>query len=204
MIACGTRPARPASVEFDDRTIIDSDGLLKLEHRVPRTMIVVGAGVIGVEYASMFGALGTKVTVVDKRDRVLSFLDSEIGEAFQYLLRRQNVTFRLREQVAAVDLDVDARGPKLRLESGKELSPRPCSTRPAARATPSTLQLENGGPGGRQARPHPGRREPPHDRRRTSSRSATSRAAGWRPPRWSRAGSPPCTRSASRCRRCRG
>ena len=60
-----------ASVEFDDRTIIDSDGLLKLEHRVPRTMTVVGAGVIGVEYASMFGALGTKVTVVDKRDRVL-------------------------------------------------------------------------------------------------------------------------------------
>ena len=51
-------------------------------------MTVVGAGVIGVEYASMFGALGTKVTVVDKRDRVLNFLDSEIGEAFQYLLRR--------------------------------------------------------------------------------------------------------------------
>src|SRR3954471_1965092 len=71
VIAVGTRPARPASVAFDDRTIIDSDGLLKLESRVPRTMTVVGAGVIGVEYASMFGALGTKVTVVDQRDRVL-------------------------------------------------------------------------------------------------------------------------------------
>ena len=58
VIAVGTRPARPASVAFDDRTIIDSDGLLKLEQRVPRTMTVVGAGVIGVEYASMFGALG--------------------------------------------------------------------------------------------------------------------------------------------------
>ena len=76
MIAAGTRPARPATVEFDDRTIIDSDGLLKLERRVPRTMTVVGAGVIGVEYASMFGALGTKVTVVDQRDRVLAFLDT--------------------------------------------------------------------------------------------------------------------------------
>ena len=119
IIACGTRPARPSSVQFDDKTVIDSDGLLKLEHRVPRSMIVVGAGVIGVEYASMFGALGTKVTVVDKRDRVLSFLDSEIGEAFQYLLRRQNVTFRLREQVAGVDLDVDARGPRVRLESAR-------------------------------------------------------------------------------------
>jgi NAD(P) transhydrogenase len=119
VIACGTRPARPKEVEFDDRTIIDSDGLLKLEHRVPRSMIVVGAGVIGVEYASMFGALGTKVTVVDKRDRVLNFLDTEIGEAFQYTLRRQNVTFRLREQVAGVELD--GRGPRIHLASGKEL-----------------------------------------------------------------------------------
>ena len=121
VIASGTHPARPKSVEFDDRTVIDSDGLLKLEHHVPRSMIVVGAGVIGVEYASMFGALGTKVTVIDKRDRVLNFLDGEIGEAFQYLLRRRNVTFRLRESVAAVDLDVDARGPRVLLESGKEL-----------------------------------------------------------------------------------
>ncbi len=88
VIAVGTRPARPDTVAFDDRTIIDSDGLLKLAQRVPRTMTVVGAGVIGVEYASMFGALGTKVTVVDQRDRVLTFLDGEIGEAFQYLLRR--------------------------------------------------------------------------------------------------------------------
>jgi NAD(P) transhydrogenase len=121
IIASGTRPARPSSVQFDDKTVIDSDGLLKLEHRVPRSMIVVGAGVIGVEYASMFGALGTKVTVIDKRDRVLSFLDTEIGEAFQYLLRRENVTFRLRERVAGVDIDVDARGPLVRLESGKQL-----------------------------------------------------------------------------------
>jgi NAD(P) transhydrogenase len=120
VIATGTRPARPASVEFDDRTIIDSDGLLKLESRVPRTMTVVGAGVIGVEYASMFGALGTKVTVVDQRDRVLSFLDTEIGEAFQYLLRRRNVTFRLREKVDAVEA-LSGRGARLKLASGKEI-----------------------------------------------------------------------------------
>jgi NAD(P) transhydrogenase len=120
VIAAGTRPARPSSVEFDDRTIIDSDGLLKLESRVPRTMTVVGAGVIGVEYASMFGALGTKVTVVDQRDRVLSFLDTEIGEAFQYLLRRRNVTFRLREKVDAVE-GLKGRGARLKLASGKEI-----------------------------------------------------------------------------------
>jgi NAD(P) transhydrogenase len=120
VIAVGTRPARPASVAFDDRTIIDSDGLLKLESRVPRTMTVVGAGVIGVEYASMFGLLGSKVTVVDQRDRVLPWLDDEIGEAFQYLLRRNNVTFRLREKVEAVEA-IPGRGALLRLASGKEV-----------------------------------------------------------------------------------
>jgi NAD(P) transhydrogenase len=119
VIAVGTRPARPSSVEFDDRRVIDSDGLLRLEHRVPRTMTIVGAGVIGVEYASMFGALGTKVTVVDARDRVMSFLDGEIGEAFQYLLRRQYVTFRLREKVDAVE-NGDG-GARVRLASGKEI-----------------------------------------------------------------------------------
>jgi NAD(P) transhydrogenase len=120
VIACGTRPARPDTVEFDDRTILDSDGLLKMEHRVPRTLTVVGAGVIGVEYASMFGALGTKVTVIDKRDRVLSWLDGEIGEAFQYLLRRGNVTFRMQEQVTAVER-TDGGG-RLRLASGKQIA----------------------------------------------------------------------------------
>jgi NAD(P) transhydrogenase len=119
VIAVGTKPARPDSVAFDDRTILDSDGLLRMERRVPRSMTVVGAGVIGVEYASMFGALGTKVTVVDKRDRTLDFLDGEIGEAFQYLLRRNNVTFRLREQVDAIEsIDGHAR---IKLASGKEI-----------------------------------------------------------------------------------
>src|SRR4051812_10581907 len=122
VIAVGTRPARPDSVAFDDRTIIDSDGLLKMQRRVPRSMTVVGAGVIGVEYASMFGALGTKVTVVDKRERVLQFLDGEIGEAFQYLLRRRNVTFRLREEVASVAAGDDAHQPRLALVSGKEIA----------------------------------------------------------------------------------
>ena len=145
IIASGTRPARPSSVQFDDKTVIDSDGLLKLEHRVPRSMIVVGAGVIGVEYASMFGALGTKVTVIDKRDRVLSFLDSEIGEAFQYLLRRANVTFRLREHVAGVDIDVDARGPKVRLESGKELIAETVLYAVGRHGDTDHLQLEKAG-----------------------------------------------------------
>jgi NAD(P) transhydrogenase len=119
VIAVGTLPARPDTVAFDERTVLDSDGLLKMQHRVPRTMTVVGAGVIGIEYASMFGALGTKVTVVDQRDRVMSFLDGEIGEAFQYLLRRRNVTFRLREEVTGVEA-LDGRT-RVHLASGKQI-----------------------------------------------------------------------------------
>ena len=145
IIATGTRPARPASVEFDDRTVIDSDGLLKLEHHVPRTMTVVGAGVIGLEYASMFGVLGTKVTVVDKRDRVLPFLDQEIGEAFQYMLRRRNVTFRMRESVAGVELESDARGPKVRLESGKEIVSETVLYATGRQGDIEALQLEQAG-----------------------------------------------------------
>ena len=143
VIAAGTRPARPSSVAFDDRTVIDSDGLLKLERRVPRSMIVVGAGVIGVEYASIFGALGTKVTVVDKRDRVLQFLDSEIGESFQYLLRRANVTFRMREQVAGVERDDG--GARVRLASGKELTSETVLYAVGRQGDTEGLQLDKAG-----------------------------------------------------------
>ena len=74
--------ARPAGqrAEFDERTVIDSDGIVHLQ-KVPRSMVVAGAGVIGIEYASMFAALGTKVTVVEQRDRMLEFCDVEVVEA---------------------------------------------------------------------------------------------------------------------------
>jgi NAD(P) transhydrogenase len=143
VIACGTRPARPAEIEFDDRTIIDSDGLLKMDRRVPKTMTVVGAGVIGVEYASMFGQLGTKVTVVDKRDRLLSWLDEEIGEAFQYLLRRTNVQFRLREQVTAIE--ALPHGGRIKLASGKEITSEAVLYTVGRQGNADRLRLENAG-----------------------------------------------------------
>jgi NAD(P) transhydrogenase len=118
VIATGTCPARPASVEFDDNTIIDSDAILSLE-RVPESMVVVGAGVIGIEYASMFAALGTKVTVVERRERMLDFCDLEIVEALKYHLRDLAVTFRFRETVAAVERHT--RGTITVLESGKKI-----------------------------------------------------------------------------------
>jgi NAD(P) transhydrogenase len=102
VIAVGTRPARPATVDFDEESILDSDGILRMA-RIPGSLVVVGAGVIGIEYASMFAALGAKVTVVEKRQRLLEFCDDQIVEALQYHLRDLGVTFRFGEQVTGVE-----------------------------------------------------------------------------------------------------
>src|SRR6266545_1482923 len=119
IIAVGTRPARPPSVDFDGRTIVDSDQVLDLD-RIPATMVVVGGGVIGIEYASMFAALGTKVTVVERRERMLEFCDDEIVEGLQHQLRDLGVTFRLGEEVTAVkSLD---QGALIELASGKRIA----------------------------------------------------------------------------------
>ena len=118
MIATGTRPARPAHVAFDERQILDSDGILTLE-AIPRSMVVVGAGVIGIEYASMFAALGTRVTVVEQRDRMLDFCDSEVVEALKFHLRDLSVSFRFGETVSGVD--AGERGTVTTLVSGKRI-----------------------------------------------------------------------------------
>ncbi|MFB7273916.1 Si-specific NAD(P)(+) transhydrogenase [Streptomyces sp. NPDC056244] len=119
VIATGTRPARPASVEFDDRTVLDSDSVLSME-RVPRSMVIVGAGVIGMEYASMFAALGSKITVVEQREGMLDFCDVEVVEALKYRLRDLAVTFRFGETVAAVERH--EQGALTILESGKKIA----------------------------------------------------------------------------------
>jgi NAD(P) transhydrogenase len=118
VIATGTRPARPASVDFDERTVIDSDGIVHLQ-RVPQSMVVAGAGVIGIEYASMFAALGTKVTVVEQRERMLEFCDIEVVEALKYHLRDLAVTFRFGETVASVEARPE--GAIAILHSGKKI-----------------------------------------------------------------------------------
>jgi NAD(P) transhydrogenase len=118
VIATGTRPHRPKTVEFDNKTILDSDGLLLLES-LPASIVVVGAGIIGIEYASMFAALGTKVTVVEKRHRLLDFVDSQIAEGLQYHLRDLGVVFRFGEAVTAVERHDGAT--MTLLESGKRI-----------------------------------------------------------------------------------
>src|ERR1700742_3075890 len=118
VIATGTTPARPSGVEFDEDRVLDSDGILDLKS-LPTSMVVVGAGVIGIEYASMFAALGTKVTVVEKRQDMLDFCDPEVVEALKFHLRDLAVTFRFGEEVTAVD--VGAAGTVTTLASGKQI-----------------------------------------------------------------------------------
>jgi NAD(P) transhydrogenase len=81
--------------------VLDSDGILDLEG-IPSSLVVVGAGVIGIEYASMFAAVGTKVTVVERHGRLLEFCDAELVEGLQYHLRELGVVFRFNEEVVAV------------------------------------------------------------------------------------------------------
>jgi NAD(P) transhydrogenase len=119
IVAVGTAPARPADVDFDDRTVIDSDGLLHLA-AVPSSLVVVGAGVIGIEYASMFAALGCKVTLVERQAHMLPFCDAEIVEGLQHHLRDLGVIFRFGETVVGVDR-LDG-GTITHLESGKRIA----------------------------------------------------------------------------------
>jgi len=102
-IASGTRPSKPSAVPFNDQSIFCSDSILKMS-RLPRSMIVVGGGVIGCEYACMMATLGVKVTLVEGRHEVLGFLDREIIEAFQYHMRAMGMTLRMNEKVAKIEL----------------------------------------------------------------------------------------------------
>jgi NAD(P) transhydrogenase len=102
IIATGTRPAVSPTVPINGRTIINSDQILQMPD-IPKTFIVVGGGVIGVEYACMFAILGVRVILVEKRPKLLEFADQEIVEALSYHLRDHRVTLRLNEEVASVE-----------------------------------------------------------------------------------------------------
>jgi NAD(P) transhydrogenase len=118
VIAVGTRPTRPKEVEFDDRTVLDVDGILGLR-AVPRVLTVVGASVAGVEYASLFAALGARVMVVDERSEILDAFDDEIVEALRFHLAGVGVEFLLGETVVSVVRTPD--GGRTRLRRGTEL-----------------------------------------------------------------------------------
>lgn len=102
VIATGTKPAASAKVPFNDRNIINSDQVMSLKD-IPKTFIIVGGGVIGVEYCCMFAALGVRCILIERRPRLLEFADGEMVEALCYHLRDRRVTLRLNEEVASVE-----------------------------------------------------------------------------------------------------
>ena len=122
VIAVGTTTSRDPHIPFDGQRIFTSDDILSLKE-LPRTLAVVGAGVIGIEYATIFAALGVRVTLVDKRKRLLAFIDPEIVDSLAYQMREARMTLRLGEEVAGIEPFQDERGEHVRilLASGKQI-----------------------------------------------------------------------------------
>jgi len=118
VVACGTRPAHDEQIPIDGKRVFDSDQVHELQD-LPRELIVVGAGIVGLEYASMFAALGVKVTLLDQRPLILDFADREIVEGLCFQLRQLGTVFRLGEKVVAVGFDDDRDRVFAKLESGK-------------------------------------------------------------------------------------
>jgi NAD(P) transhydrogenase len=121
VIAVGTEPASPPGVQADGEIVLTTDDIVRLP-QLPRTMAVVGAGVIGIEYASIFAAVGVGVTLVERREHVLEFLDREIVEELIHQMRNRNVIFRFGEAVASLAVgEGPPRRAVLNLESGKRI-----------------------------------------------------------------------------------
>lgn len=102
VIAVGTKPTSNPRVPINGRNIVNSDQILNMP-TIPKTLIVVGGGVIGVEYACMFSTLGVRVIIVEKRPRLLEFADAEMVEALSYGMRDRRATMRLSEEVESVE-----------------------------------------------------------------------------------------------------
>jgi len=119
LLAVGTKPFRPDDIPFDNKTVLDSDELLDIEE-LPRSMAVIGAGVIGIEYATIFSALDTAVTVVDPKPTMLDFIDREIVEDFTYQLRDRNMKILLGTKADKVTR-LDNGKVELKLDNGRHL-----------------------------------------------------------------------------------
>lgn len=120
VIGVGTEPARPSHIPFDGNLVIDTDGILLLK-QLPASLTIIGGGVIGTEYASILATMGVQVVLVEKRPRLLEFVDTEIVEALQYQMRNIGVTLRLNEEVVGVDKPADSHV-TVHLRSGKEIT----------------------------------------------------------------------------------
>ncbi len=117
LLAVGTKPFRPNYIPFDGKTVLDSDELLEIED-LPRSMAVIGAGVIGIEYATIFSALDTQVTLIDPKATMLDFIDKEIVEDFTYQLRDRNMKLHLGQKAEKVERTPDGKC-AITLDSGR-------------------------------------------------------------------------------------
>jgi NAD(P) transhydrogenase len=142
LIATGSRPHRPAEIPFDDEAIFDSDSILKMG-RIPRSLVVVGGGVIGCEYASIFTALGVEVALVDGRDRVLPFLDAEISAALRERLAGLGVKFYLGERMGPIERT--KQGVKISMPSGTAIEMEAALFAAGRRGAVDELRLEKAG-----------------------------------------------------------
>ncbi len=122
VIATGSSATRSDKIPFDGKQIFTSDDILTMD-RIPRKLSVVGAGVIGIEYASIFAALGVRVTVIERRQRVVAFVDQRIVDSLIYHLRSLRVTFRLGEEVIRIEHlgDENEKRCRIHLASGKQI-----------------------------------------------------------------------------------
>jgi len=144
LIACGTRPAHNAEIPIDGHRIFDSDQVHCLEE-IPRDLIIVGAGIIGLEYASMFAALGVKVTLLDQRPILLDFVDREIVESLCFQLRQLGTVFRLGEKVVSVGFDEEKDRVFAKLASGKNVHGQGLLYTIGRQANGDVLNLESAG-----------------------------------------------------------
>lgn len=142
LIATGSRPHRPPEIPFDDQTIFDSDSILAMD-RIPKSMIVVGGGVIGCEYASIFTAMGVEVTLVDGRERLLPFLDAEISELLRARLTSLGLKIYFQERLKATERG--AAGVRMTLASGKIVEAETALFAAGRRGALENLGLERAG-----------------------------------------------------------
>ncbi len=143
VIATGTTPVHPPHIPFDENVVLDSDDILKLKE-LPHSMVVVGAGVIGAEYASIFSALDIQITLLDGREKMMDFLDDEIVDEFMHNMRDRNMTIRLGETVMSVERD-DRNQIKVKLKSGKEVRADMVLFAAGRRGSTDALKVENAG-----------------------------------------------------------
>lgn len=144
LISTGSKPYRPPEIAFDDVQVFDSDTFLQMEH-IPQSLAVIGGGVIGCEYASVFIALGVKVVLVDGRDRLLPFLDAEISERLRTRLAALGMQFWFNERPVKVSTRPTGVEAEIEMKSGKVLQAEAVLFAAGRRAAVDALSLEKAG-----------------------------------------------------------